>query len=76
MVRDEKLINLADAVGEIPVHVSKWTVWQWSKKGVDGIMLETVKIGRRLFTSKEAIARFLDRVMVTNVKDDVPTIKA
>jgi hypothetical protein len=37
-------------------------VRRWADTGVDGVVLETVKVGGRRFTSLEAIERFLSRI--------------
>ncbi|MCA9179419.1 MAG: DUF1580 domain-containing protein [Planctomycetales bacterium] len=39
-------------------HIS--TVWRWIKRGCRGVHLETILIGGKHFTSKEALKRFVD----------------
>ena len=66
MFTDETLLTFGEAVRELPapngrkVHVS--TLWRWSREGLNGVRLETVRFGRRLLTSVEAVERFCDRV--------------
>ena len=43
-----------------PMHIS--TAYRHALDGVRGVRLETVRIGGTLYTSREAIQRFLDRV--------------
>ena len=40
-----------------PPHIS--TVWRWISKGVDGVTLESVRVGGLRYTTKEAISRFI-----------------
>lgn len=41
------------------------TILQWTKRGVRGVVLETLWIGGRKFTSEEAIVRFFDAITLT-----------
>jgi hypothetical protein len=63
---DEKLIGFAAAAAWaaewIGQPVSKPTLQRWATEGFRGTKLETVHVGRRVFTSAEAIRRFLGRV--------------
>ena len=65
-VETEKVITLGEGCREFPPNgISEATISRFIQKGVKikalGIFvkLETVKIGGRRFTSKEAIARFI-----------------
>lgn len=42
------------------MHLS--TLWRWTRHGVRGVRLETMLVGGLLFTSREAIQRFLSRL--------------
>lgn len=56
----EDLVSLAEAAREIPPkprHVA--TIWRWRTRGIRGVKLETVQIGQRSFTSRQALTRFL-----------------
>ena len=64
---DENLIDLGDVPGELPLKrgrkINKVTVWRWAKHGLAGVdPLETIRVGNALFTSREALKRFSDRV--------------
>ena len=37
------------------------TLWRWTHTGIDGVKLETVRIGDTLCTSEEALKRFFCR---------------
>jgi hypothetical protein len=54
----ENLLSLAEAAKSLPGRPNVTTVWRWRNRGVRGVKLETVCIGGRRFTSREALARF------------------
>ncbi len=62
----EELLSLTDAAKALPPidgkrpHVS--TIWRWVRRGVRGIRLEHVRLGHRVCTSQEALARFAQRL--------------
>lgn len=60
----EQAVTLAEAVDLIPgarkPHVR--TIWRWAAKGLRGLRLESACIGGKRCTSKEAIARFIERL--------------
>ncbi len=59
-------MSLTDAAKALPPidgrrpHVS--TIWRWCKKGLKGVRLEHVRLGHRVCTSVEALARFSQRL--------------
>ena len=62
----ETLVTLTRAADHYPAvngrqpHAS--TVFRHALRGVDGVRLETIRVGGRLVTSIEAVARFIDVV--------------
>ena len=44
--------------------VSVPTPWRWSKRGVNGVVLETFSIGGRRYTTQESFQRFVERSTV------------
>ncbi|MCA9136902.1 MAG: DUF1580 domain-containing protein [Planctomycetales bacterium] len=56
----EDMLSLGQAAREFPGGVHPATVYRWQQRGVKGVRLETYRIGAKLVTSKQAIARFLD----------------
>lgn len=58
----ESILGLVSASKHLPEiegrrpHLS--TVWRWIHRGIKGAKLESVRIGGRVYTSKEAIDRF------------------
>lgn len=62
----EKLISLAKASRLLPrfdgkKHPHPSTLWRWCTRGLDGVKLDHVHVGRRICTSAEALDRFLNR---------------
>lgn len=56
------------AESRIPLHqlaqeqsVSLSTCWRWCHRGIRGHVLESINIGGRKFTTREAFARFVVR---------------
>ncbi len=59
-INSESLVTVNEAPKSIPHHPHVATVWRWVYKGVRGVKLDTVTIGGRRYTSKEAIERFIE----------------
>ena len=68
----ETIVSLQDAVN----HIGKITgrkrnknvVVRWMIRGVSGVNLETIRIGREIYTSHEAINRFLNELAQSKIK--------
>ena len=66
----ETVVTLPEACRKLPtidgrkMHVS--TLWRWARKGVRGIHLEHIYLGRRLCTSEEALTRFVNALAETD----------
>lgn len=58
----EKVITFAEAAKICPQidgkRPSTVTIWRWATKGVRGVRLEHVRVGRRMVTTEEAINTF------------------
>lgn len=54
---NEETVSLNTLAKEIGVHNS--TVWRWATAGCDGVILETLRVGGRRRTSRQAYERFL-----------------
>jgi hypothetical protein len=54
----EQIRTLSQAAQELPGRPHVSTLWRWSRRGVRGVTLETVSIGGRRYTSREALGRF------------------
>ena len=55
----EDLIRLNEVPKVLPSRVDVSTAWRWAMRGVGGIKLETVKIGGKKMTSRQAVTRFI-----------------
>jgi hypothetical protein len=69
---DETLIAIAEAGKAFPVAVSKSNVERMVRNGTRGVQLETILIGYRRYTSKEAIRRFIERTQGKKTKTQSP----
>jgi hypothetical protein len=68
----ETLISVSEAARSIPAHrgtgrCNPATVWRWITEGVrstsgERVRLESVRIGGRFVTSREALDRFIQRL--------------
>lgn len=60
----EELLSLSEAARRVPklngrrVHAS--TIFRWCRRGLRGVRLAYVRIGRRMATSAEALNRFFN----------------
>ena len=60
----ETLLTLSEAARTVPklngrrAHPS--TLWRWCRKGVGGVRLQYIRVGRRVATSREALGRFFE----------------
>lgn len=71
-ISSEELLTLAQASRLLPGRPSVATLWRWRHRGVGGRRLETVVIGGRPYTSKEALQRFARQLG----GNDTPTIRS
>ncbi len=46
----------------LSTNPSPATLWRWAFRGVDGVKLESFKIGGRRYTTAEALDRFVARL--------------
>lgn len=56
----EQLLTARQACAVFPTSVSMPTLWRWMLKGTRGVVLESIRIGGRRYTSMEACARFIE----------------
>lgn len=59
---DEELITLTEATRCLPKVDGKKpavsTIWRWCRKGLRGVYLDYVRVGRKVCTSRKALLRF------------------
>lgn len=58
-IRSEELLSLPEACKRIPGRPHLATIYRWITNGVRGVVLESIAIGGKRFTSVEAIGRFV-----------------
>ena len=56
-IHSENLVRLTQAAKHVPGHPHVATLWRWVQRSTNP--LECVKVGGRIFTSLEAIDRFI-----------------
>ncbi len=59
---NETLVPIGAAGRYVPLGPHLNTVRRWATQGIDGVKLESVRIGKRRYTTLEAIERFLARL--------------
>lgn len=59
-VLQETTVGIEDARNHFPGKPGYYAVLRWATHGYKGILLESAPVGRRRYTSVEAIARFLN----------------
>ena len=60
-ILNETAIAISDAPRHIAGRPHIATVWRWRTHGVKGIRLESYVVGGRVFTTRKAIERFIER---------------
>ena len=58
----ESLLPLNEAAQQLPGSISSRNLYRWIRRGVRGIHLDATLIGHFLFTSRESIEQFLNRL--------------
>ena len=61
-IQSEEILSLSHAARSLPGHPHVSTIHRWRLRGVQGVKLETFRIGGRRFTTLEALERFSARV--------------
>jgi hypothetical protein len=63
-VQTESIVSLTEATKLLPRRNGKRaaisTVWRWCRKGIKGVRLEYIRVGRNIATSREALNRFYE----------------
>ena len=62
----DELLTMAQAAKVCPKidgrRPHSGSIWRWAKKGVHGVRLEHVRVGRRVCTSRDALNRFFNEL--------------
>ena len=73
MLMDEQIVTFTEAAKLLPKmngkrpHAS--SIWRWARKGVQGVRLESRRIGGRFVTSIEALERFTEKLAAIDLPD-------
>jgi hypothetical protein len=71
-INRERLLTISAAAVSLQHRPHVATVWRWVQSGCRGVKLETVLIGGRRYTSKEALERFIERTTAAANGDVIP----
>ncbi|MBN1555153.1 MAG: DUF1580 domain-containing protein [Phycisphaerae bacterium] len=75
--RSETLLSLAEATKVLPPINNKRpaisTLWRWCRKGLRGVKLDYVRVGRNIATSREALDRFFVSLAAVDTPLDSPS---
>ena len=55
-------VLLSKAGRLLSTNPSPATMWRWALRGVDGVKLETFKIGGRRYTTPDSVEKFVSRL--------------
>ena len=62
-IAEETILSLGEATRAVPAiegkHPNASTIFRWTRDGVRGVRLDSIRLGRRLCTSREALQRFV-----------------
>jgi len=62
----EHLLTLPQVARELPrrnnKNIHSTTIWRWTRRGIRGVCLESVRIGGTVYSSREALQRFSERL--------------
>lgn len=73
-VLKEQRLSLTELARQEGVSVP--TPWRWSKRGVNGVVLETFSIGGRRYTTQESFQRFVERsTAAANGQSAAPSVR-
>lgn len=73
-VTNERLITITEASQRVPGRPGVSTVWRWISAGCRGVVLESVLIGGKRYTSQEAIERFI-AATTAQAKGEQPPVR-
>lgn len=59
-IRKEKLVSCLEASEYLPGNPASSTIWRWTRFGFKEVKLEFVRVGHKMYTSIEALDRFVN----------------
>lgn len=69
---DEKLLTLSEACRCLPSKPSPATLWRWRTKGVNGVRLECVRVGRTWYVTRASLLAFVKNQSNSNSTTSSP----
>ena len=61
-IQSEEILSLSQAARSLPGRPHLSTIHRWRLRGIRGVKLETILVGGRRYTSREALERFSERI--------------
>jgi hypothetical protein len=58
----ENLLTLAQAANSLPGRPSASSLWRWARRGINGVKLEYLRVGRKIFVTPVALNRFFQNL--------------
>ena len=71
-IHSDSLLTISQAAKSLPMRPNVSTVWRWVQRGARGVKLDTVLVGGRRYTSKEALQSFVERSTAAANSDATP----
>ncbi|MHB8956258.1 MAG: DUF1580 domain-containing protein [Pirellulaceae bacterium] len=59
---DTDILSLAEAARVVPGDVSPSTIWRWATSGQRGVILASLRVGGRLYTSRCSLHDFFEEL--------------
>ena len=67
----ETKVTLTQAARLVPGRPNVSTLWRWCRRGLNGIRLEYVRFGRKIYTTSEALDRFAIALAAADLQTDI-----
>lgn len=71
-ITQERLLTITQATKHTPGRPGVSTLWRWIRTGVRGVVLESVLIGGKRYTSAEALDRFFAALTAQSRGEPIP----
>lgn len=69
-INNENIVSLTEATKILPTLNGRRpaisTLWRWCRRGLRGVQLEYIRVGRNIATSREALNRFFERLAIAD----------
>lgn len=72
-MEERKFLSMTDAAKVLPIRPHVCTIWRWCRKGIQArngeyIRLRHFRVGGRMFTTKEDLYEFFEKVAVADTE--------